>query len=126
MVKDGIHFPKNLQTTAAVNYVLTQKPGQMKAKDLRAVIQDTGAGEGGDNITALANDGNNKNNTRNKQMKEAVFQHLVGKNIAEEEKNQLRWYVLRLRCKYVKLEVFKEIKMKIYSTINCKEELNAI
>lgn len=91
IVKDGIHFPKNLSNAAAVNYVLTQKPGQMKAKDLRAAIQ----GEDADSVNKLSQTIEKNNSTcNNKQMKEAVFQHLVGKNIAEEEKNQLRWYII--------------------------------
>ena len=90
-VKDGIHFPKNLSNAAAVNYVLTQKPNQMKAKDLRAAIQS----EDTEIVNKTSQTIEKKNSTcNNKQMKEAVFQHLVGKNIAEEEKNQLRWYVV--------------------------------
>lgn len=90
IVKDGIHFPKNLSNAAAVNYVLTQKPNQMKAKDLRAAIQS----EDTESINKMSQTIEKNNSTcNNKQMKEAVFQHLVGKNIAEEEKNQLRWCV---------------------------------
>ena len=46
--------------------------------------------EGGDDYTS-------------KQMKEAVFEHLVSKNIAEEERNQLRWGVKLGDCAMSKL-----------------------
>eukprot|EP00111_Clytia_hemisphaerica_P001172 TCONS_00003348-protein len=80
IVKDGIQFSTNLNNTNAVNHVLMQKAGQMKAKELREVIrrktEDDIEKEGGSH-----------------QMKEAVFEHLVGRNIAEEQRNQLRWCV---------------------------------
>ena len=66
----------------------------MKAKDLRAAIQS----EETDSVNKLSQTIEKNNSTCNtKQMKEAVFQHLVGKNMAEEEKNQLRWLVV-LSC----------------------------
>ena len=37
-MQDGIRFPMNLNNPAAACYVLTQKPGKLKAKDLREGI----------------------------------------------------------------------------------------
>ena len=50
----------------------------MKAKELREVVRRKTEED-------LEKEGGSH------QMKEAVFEHLVGKNIAEEQKNQLRW-----------------------------------
>jgi len=76
IVKDGIRFPLNLSNQAAVSYVLTQQPGKVKAKDLREAVKAKD-----DSITT------------SKQIKEAVFEHMVHQNMESEEKNQLRWCV---------------------------------
>ncbi|XP_065052586.1 cilia- and flagella-associated protein 221-like isoform X2 [Rhopilema esculentum] len=76
IIQDGVRFPANLNNPAAVANVLTQKTGKLKAKDLREAVRLQ-----------------EKSSVTTKQMKEAVFEHLVGRAIAEEERNQMRWCV---------------------------------
>jgi len=76
VVQDGIRFPRNLKNPAAVTYVLSQKSGKLRAKDLREAVEEK-----------------DPNQVSSKQMKEAVFEHLVNRQVAEEERNQLRWCV---------------------------------
>ncbi|XP_057293234.1 cilia- and flagella-associated protein 221-like isoform X2 [Hydractinia symbiolongicarpus] len=76
IIKDGIRFPRNLNNPSAVAYVLTQQPGKMKAKDLKDAVRCRSE--------PISN---------TKQMKEAIFDHLVCKNMSEEQRNQLRWCV---------------------------------
>lgn len=76
IMKDGIRFPRNLNNPSAVAYVLTQQPGKMKAKDLKDAVRCR-----------------SEPMSNTKQMKEAIFDHLVCKNMSEEQRNQLRWCV---------------------------------
>ncbi|XP_077978067.1 cilia- and flagella-associated protein 221-like [Glandiceps talaboti] len=72
----GFRFPTNLNNTHAVNYVLNQEQGKMRAKDLRdAVLSKKESGP----------------STR--QMKEALFDHEVKQDVLSERRNQLRWQV---------------------------------
>eukprot|EP00794_Sanderia_malayensis_P003528 gene3528-4029_t len=73
---NGIRFPLQLDNQAAVSYVLTQKAGKIKAKDLREAVKVQ-----------------SQSTPSNKQTKEAVFEHIVSQNVAEEQRNQLRWCV---------------------------------
>ncbi|KAK6165253.1 hypothetical protein SNE40_022213 [Patella caerulea] len=77
IVKDGIKFPGIINTPHAVAQVLNQQPGRLKAKDVRD--------------TMLSQKDNNKPSSR--QMKEALFEQTVRKNVYEERQNQLRWQV---------------------------------
>ena len=76
IVKSGIRFPLNLNGHSAVSYVLSQKPGKLRAKDAKEVVKVQA------NSTCTS-----------KQMKEVIFEHLVSKNVGEEQRNQLRWGV---------------------------------
>lgn len=74
--KDGIRFPANINCPSAVGKVLMQEPGKLKVTEMREnMISKKASSES------------------SRQMKEAVFDHLVRQNVYEERQNQLRWQV---------------------------------
>ncbi|KAL5246574.1 hypothetical protein ACHWQZ_G018703 [Mnemiopsis leidyi] len=75
-VVDGVRFPENLNNPTAVAFVLNQKPGHLKASELK-----TG--------TAAADIAKQIGNER--QLKSAVFESLVKQKALEERNNRLRW-----------------------------------
>jgi len=75
-VVDGVRFPDNLNNPTAVAIVLNQKPGHLKASELK-----TGS--------AAADIAKQVGNER--QLKSAVFESLVKQKALEERNNRLRW-----------------------------------
>ncbi|XP_071803260.1 cilia- and flagella-associated protein 221-like [Asterias amurensis] len=74
--RDGVRFPANLDMQHSVNTVLMQQAGKLRAKELReAVLAKQDAVP----------------NTR--QLKEALFDHMVKQVVLAERRNQLRWQV---------------------------------
>ena len=80
---DGIQFPDNLDSQHAVNRVLCQQRGKMKAAHLRQVASAMGP-RGASSGSQVAS----------RQLKEAMFVSRV-KEIADAERaNKLKWSVV--------------------------------
>ncbi|ESO95222.1 hypothetical protein LOTGIDRAFT_144748 [Lottia gigantea] len=77
IIQNGIKFPAVIDTPHAVAQVLNQQPGKLKAKDVR------------ENLTSQKD----SKKATSRQMKEALFEQAVRKNVYEERQNQLRWQV---------------------------------
>ncbi|XP_065839595.1 cilia- and flagella-associated protein 221-like [Oscarella lobularis] len=77
VVVSGVRFPERLDNHAAVAHVLNQKPGKLKAAELKSVV------------TLSGSESTSELNSR--QMKEAVFDQLVRKTVEYEKMNQLKW-----------------------------------
>ncbi|XP_013411374.1 cilia- and flagella-associated protein 221 [Lingula anatina] len=75
--RDGIRFPPSLDTPYAIAQVLNQQAGKLRVKDLRDAIEAA----------------KESSAPSSRQMKEAVFEQAVRKNVYEERQNQLRWQV---------------------------------
>ncbi|XP_023930131.1 cilia- and flagella-associated protein 221-like [Lingula anatina] len=75
--RDGIRFPPGLDTPYAIAQVLNQQAGKLRVKDLRDAIEAA----------------KESSAPSSRQMKEAVFEQAVRKNVYEERQNQLRWQV---------------------------------
>ncbi|XP_047136049.1 cilia- and flagella-associated protein 221 isoform X1 [Hydra vulgaris] len=73
---DGIRFPKNLHSIAAVNYVLMQKPNPQKEEATISLELDC-----------------SDSKPPSKQMKEVLFEDIVNKNVKEEQRNHISWHV---------------------------------
>lgn len=84
---EGLHFPVKLNTQHAVNSVLMQKAGKLRAKDVREVA-----------TTKLAVKSNSDSSvglvqSSSRQMKEATFKQDLRKDEIDERANHLRWQV---------------------------------
>ncbi|XP_063692727.1 cilia- and flagella-associated protein 221-like [Bolinopsis microptera] len=75
-VVDGVRFPDNLNNPTAVAFVLNQKPGHLKASELKT----------GSAAAEIAKQIGNE-----RQLKSAVFESLVKQKALEERNNRLRW-----------------------------------
>lgn len=75
-VVDGVRFPENLDNPTAVAFVLNQKPGHLRASELK-----TGSAA----ATIAKQIGNER------QLKCAVFESIVKQKALEERNNRLRW-----------------------------------
>ncbi|KAK2178566.1 hypothetical protein NP493_535g01047 [Ridgeia piscesae] len=74
----GLKVPTHLNTPHGVAQILLQEPGKMKMQDLRKAV-----------LSRTAKD----STAPTKQMKEAMFEMALRKDIYEERQNQLRWQV---------------------------------
>lgn len=75
-VVDGVRFPENLKNPTAVAFVLNQKPGHLKASELKC----------GTASASIA-----KQIGSERQLKQAVFESIVKQKALEERNNRLRW-----------------------------------
>lgn len=75
--RDGVRIPADLSNPHSVGVVLNQKPGKLRVKDLRSTVF-------GSQVQAK---------TLTRQMKEAMFDVAIRKDVYSERQNQLRWQV---------------------------------
>lgn len=87
--RDGLFFPSQIHTQHAVNSVLIQKAGKLRAKDMRDAASSTLARKDGRESTPSIGQ------TSSRQMKEAAFKQELTKDEIEERANHLRWQVHR-------------------------------
>ncbi|XP_059153002.1 cilia- and flagella-associated protein 221-like isoform X2 [Physella acuta] len=74
--RNGIRFPARIDNPHAVAKILLQEPGKLKVNEIRQNVLDQ---KGPTQMT--------------RQMKEAMFEQMVRKNVYDERQNQLRWQI---------------------------------
>ncbi|XP_039265844.2 cilia- and flagella-associated protein 221-like isoform X2 [Styela clava] len=84
---EGLHFPVKLNTQHAVNSVLMQKAGKLRAKDVREVATSKLA------LKSTSESSLGLAQSSSRQMKEATFKQDLRKDEIEERANHLRWQV---------------------------------
>lgn len=84
---EGLHFPTEIHTQHAVNSVLMQKQGKLRAKDIRKTAMSKSS------MAEVQESNVSSTKSSSRQMKEATFKQDVRKDAIEERANQLRWQV---------------------------------